>query len=108
MSSGPSALTIGCPVHIHSARNADRLGHPAQGSLSACCLTPFPTNRWRWVPRAYQALVHKLREADLGGGLTYDAVTAATAAENGSRLLTADRRAVPIYALMGADFELVS
>ncbi|MDQ6899741.1 MAG: PIN domain-containing protein [Candidatus Dormibacteraeota bacterium] len=68
----------------------------------------FPDQPLALAPAGYQALVHKLAEADLGGGLTYDAIIGATAAENGSRLLTADRRAVPIYALMGAAFELVS
>ncbi len=68
----------------------------------------FPDQPLALGPEGYQTLVHKLAEADLGGGLIYDAVIAATAAENGFRILTADRRAVPIYALMGADFELVS
>jgi hypothetical protein len=37
----------------------------------------------------------------------HDAIVGATAATASARLLTADRRAVPVYALVGSEFELV-
>lgn len=42
------------------------------------------------------------------GGALYDALIAATAAVNGYRLLTLDRRALPTYELVGADVELLA
>lgn len=43
--------------------------------------------------------------AGIRGGALYDALIAATAHENGARLLTADRRAAPVYEALGADAE---
>ena len=41
------------------------------------------------------------------GGATYDALIGATAAAEGATLVTAERRALVSYALVGADVELV-
>lgn len=46
--------------------------------------------------------------ADVRGGALYDALIAATAANAGVRLLSLDRRALPVYARMGADVELLA
>ena len=58
-------------------------------------------------PSGHLAAIQRLADAEVGGGRIYDAVIAATAAEAGVRLLTADRRAMSTYALVGASFELV-
>lgn len=42
------------------------------------------------------------------GGALYDAMIAATAAAAGRRLVTLDRRALPVYELVGVDVELLS
>jgi predicted nucleic acid-binding protein len=42
------------------------------------------------------------------GGALYDAAIAAAAKAAGSRLLTLDRRALPVYELVGADVELLA
>lgn len=41
------------------------------------------------------------------GGALYDAAIAATAKAAGSRLLTLDRRALPVYELVGVEVELL-
>ena len=46
--------------------------------------------------------------AEVTGGSIYDALVAATARRAGATLLTRDRRAVPVYEAMGAEFDLVS
>ncbi len=45
--------------------------------------------------------------ADVRGGALYDALIAASAAAAGARLLSLDRRALPVYARMGAEAELL-
>lgn len=67
----------------------------------------FPQEPWCVSPGAYQVVVRRLAAADLGGGRIHDAIIGATAAEAGLRLLTADRRALATYALVGVDVELV-
>lgn len=57
--------------------------------------------------RGHRDVLDKMAAADVGGGAVYDAVVAATALESGATLLTRDRRALPTYELIGADFELI-
>lgn len=51
----------------------------------------------------HQALLEALAEAGLAGGAVYDGLIAATAHHHRARLLTLDRRAIPIYRALGAD-----
>lgn len=67
----------------------------------------FPELPLTLSPQGCIAAIRRLAEAGLGGGRIYDAIVAAAAAEAGARLLTADRRAIATYALMGANFQLV-
>ncbi|MBI2756231.1 MAG: PIN domain-containing protein [Chloroflexi bacterium] len=67
----------------------------------------FPEEPWSLSPAGYQSTLSRLAEAGWGGGRVYDAVIGGTAAEGGARLLSADRRALPTYALVGAAYELV-
>jgi predicted nucleic acid-binding protein len=67
----------------------------------------FPDEPLMLSPSGHLAALRRLAEAEVGGGRAYDAIIGATAAEAGVRLLTADRRAMPTYALVGASFELV-
>jgi len=55
----------------------------------------------------YLEVVRRLAEVGLAGGRVFDAVVASSAAEAGFRLLTADQRALPVYALVGAEVELL-
>lgn len=65
----------------------------------------------RWIgltAAAQRRLLARLAEIGIHGGATYDALIGATAAAEGATLVTADRRALVSYALVGADVELVT
>jgi predicted nucleic acid-binding protein len=67
----------------------------------------FPDEPLTLSPPTHRSVIQRLAKAEVGGGRIYDAIIGATAAEAGVRLLTADRRAMQTYALVGATFELV-
>ena len=65
----------------------------------------------RWIgltPAAQRLLLARFSAAGIHGGATYDALIGATTAAEGATLVTADRRALVTYALVGADVELVA
>ncbi|HEV2952632.1 MAG TPA: PIN domain-containing protein [Candidatus Dormibacteraeota bacterium] len=68
----------------------------------------FPDEPLGLSPTGYLEIIRKMSEAALGGGRIYDAIVGATAASAGATLLTADRRALPVYALVGANARLVA
>lgn len=55
-------------------------------------------------PTGRVRLVTRLAMGAVSGGMVYDELIAATAAEHG---LTCDRRAVPMYERLGAPFALI-
>jgi predicted nucleic acid-binding protein len=57
--------------------------------------------------KGYRALIREACAAQLSGGAIYDALIAAIAKERGATLLSRDRRAVGVYDLMGAAYELL-
>jgi predicted nucleic acid-binding protein len=57
--------------------------------------------------REYRGLVRSVVAAGLTGGAIYDALIAATARAAGATLLTRDRRALSVYELIGARFEII-
>jgi predicted nucleic acid-binding protein len=64
-----------------------------------------------WLDLSADAAREALRTAvghGIRGGALYDALIAATALHHGRTLLTADRRAAPIYHALGVTFELVA
>ena len=64
----------------------------------------------RWIglsAAAQRLLLVRLSGVGIQGGATYDALIGATAAAESATLVTADRRALVTYALVGADVELV-
>lgn len=67
----------------------------------------FP-GEWLALPAnaAQVALRAAVDEGVRGGGL-YDALVGATAAHHGHMLITADRRAAPVYAALGVDVAYV-
>jgi predicted nucleic acid-binding protein len=67
----------------------------------------FPEEPLTLSPSGHYAVIRRLAKAEVGGGRVYDAIIGATAAEADVLLLTADRRAMSTYALVGATFELV-
>lgn len=80
--------------------------HPAEALLF---LEDWFEDRWIGLTAAAQhRLLARLSDAGIHGGATYDALIGATAAAEGATLVTADRRALVSYALVGADVELVA
>ena len=64
----------------------------------------------RWLGLTTAALrlaLGRLEALGVSAGQTYDGLIAMTAASHDATLLTLDRRALRIYALVGADVELV-
>lgn len=76
-------------------------------SVYRSLLNWFPEQPVVLSPAGYLAVFRRLAESGKAGGRVYDAIIAATAVEAGARLLSADRRAIATYALVGADYELV-
>jgi predicted nucleic acid-binding protein len=67
--------------------------------------------RARWLALPASATRNALRTAiehGIRGGALYDALIAATAAHHDHTLLSADRRAAPVYAALGVDVVFVS
>ena len=58
-------------------------------------------------PADYRGLVETAMRGGLAGGSVYDALIAWTAKRAGATLLTRDHRAVRVYEVLGAPFELV-
>ena len=52
-------------------------------------------------------LVQELAELDIRGGAVYDALIGATARSVGAKLFTCDLRALPVYARLGVEVELL-
>jgi len=67
----------------------------------------FPDPPLTLVGRAHVALLQLAIEGGVRGGAMYDALVGATAKHAGATLLTRDRRAVAIYEVVGAAYELV-
>jgi len=66
------------------------------------------SDRWLGLtPLALRLALNRLEGLGISGGATYDGLIAMTAAAEGATLVTADRRALRTYALVGADVELV-
>lgn len=85
--------------------NPNRM-HPAEALLF---LEDWFEDRWIGLTAAAQRrLLARLSGAGIHGGATYDALIGATAAAEGATLVTAERRALVSYALVGADVELVA
>lgn len=80
--------------------------HPAEAVLF---LDDWFGKRWIGLsPAAQCLLLAQFSAAGIDGGATYDALIGATAAAESATLVTADRRALVTYALVGADVELVA
>jgi len=83
--------------------------HRMHASQALLFLEDWFEDRWIGLPvEAQRRLLSRLSDAGVGGGATYDALIGAAAAAEGATLVTADRRALVSYALVGADVELVA
>ena len=58
-------------------------------------------------PAGHLALLDQLVDRSIAGGAAYDALVAFTAARNGARLVSRDRRAARVYEALEVEFELI-
>lgn len=68
----------------------------------------FPGPYLRLNERDFREFILELPEHGISGGTSYDALVAATAARRGAKLVTCDRRALPVYERYGLQPELVA
>jgi len=68
----------------------------------------FPGDWLAPAPAESRAALAMAVAADVRGGALYDALIAATAAAADVRLLSLDRRALPVYTRMGVEAELLA
>lgn len=67
----------------------------------------YPGRRLVIGARRRRELVPRLASAGIAGSAVYDALIAVTASDNGSELVSCDRRAAPVYEAMGAAVKLL-
>jgi len=79
----------------------------APGLVGELLAAQFPEPLLTLPGRQHESLIAIAVEAGVTGGAIYDALVAATAKHAGATLLTRDRRAIPVYELVGASFEFV-
>lgn len=80
-----------------------RLDAPTAASLIA---RVFPTVHWLGAAAA-RALLARLGPSGITGGAVHDALVGEAARVHGCTLLTRDRRALPVYELLGVRYEFV-
>jgi predicted nucleic acid-binding protein len=88
-----------------------RLPHPhrvAPDVAASFLRQRFPQPLLSLSAEAHASLLAEVARLGLIGGAVYEALIAATARAAGAKLLTRDRRAVPIYEMLGAAFELLA
>ncbi|MGI8594054.1 MAG: PIN domain-containing protein [Solirubrobacteraceae bacterium] len=82
--------------------------HRAPAELAAEYLSGGYPGRRLVLPAARRnGFVTRLADRGISGGMVYDALIAATAAEHGLRLLTCDKRAERTYERLGVAYELI-
>lgn len=83
--------------------------HRARPNLVQSFLTEqFPSRLLTLSPSGHRDILARLASLNMGGGSVYDAMVAATALESEMVLITRDRRALPVYELIGVEFELIA
>lgn len=99
---GGLRLVEHCALETYSVLTRLPPPHRAPGELVRDFLAArFPEPLLRLSARAYKDFVLALPDREVTGGAAYDALVAATAADQGAELVTCDRRAVPVYERYG-------
>lgn len=82
--------------------------HRAEPALVQSFLTEqFPDQVLTLSPSGHRDILARLASVNMGGGSVYDAVVAATVLESNMVLVTRDRRALPVYELMGVEVDFI-
>jgi len=74
---------------------------------SAAIAAAFPSRCWLTGDQ-HDALIDRLAQLGIEGGMVYDALVGEAARKSGRRLLTRDARALRVYDLLDVSVELVS
>lgn len=83
-------------------------GHRVKPQVVLAWLERRFTDEWLALPaKMARQTLRTAVASGIRGGALYDALIAATAAHHGITLLSADRRAAPVYRGLGVAFELV-
>ncbi|WP_131767581.1 PIN domain-containing protein [Candidatus Protofrankia californiensis] len=96
-------------VLIETVSVLTRMRHGVASPIAEVVLAlaqDFPDEPLTLDPGGYRRLLTTFAATGIAGGRVYDALVGASAAAAGARLLTADRRALPTYAAVGATAEL--
>jgi predicted nucleic acid-binding protein len=98
-----------CALEAYSVLTRLPAPHRAPGAvvrefLAARFRQPF----LRLSTKAYKEFVFGLPDHGVTGGMAYDALVAATAADCGAELVTCDRRALPVYERYGTRIHVLA
>lgn len=100
----PSSLIAHVGYETTAAMSRMPEGHRLAPAVVLEWLERRFSNRWLVLPAsATRRALGTAVEHGIRGGALYDALIAATAAHNNHTLLSADRRAAPVYAAFGID-----
>lgn len=99
---GGLGLIEHCALETYSVLTRLPAPHRADGKVVRDFLKArFPESFLRLSAGAYRDFVLGLPDREVAGGAAYDALVAATAADQGAELVTCDRRAAAIYERYG-------
>lgn len=100
----PAALIVHVAYEATAAMSRMPDGHRVAPEIVLEWLGRRFPDTWLALPaNASRAALHAAVGEGIRGGALYDALIAATAAHHGHRLVSADRRAAPVYAAVGVD-----
>jgi predicted nucleic acid-binding protein len=98
-----------CALETYSVLTRLPSPHRTSGTVVRDFLeTRFPQPFLRLSARAYKDFILGLPDHGVAGGVAYDALVAATAADCGAELVTCDRRALPVYERYGLRTRLLT
>jgi predicted nucleic acid-binding protein len=104
-----TAIAAHAAVETYSVLTRLPEPHTMEASVARAWLADTFADRWLGLSvQALQQALERFAEQGISGGATYDGLIATTARANKATLVTLDRRALPTYALVGADVELVA
>lgn len=105
---GGVRLVEHCALETYSVLTRLPAPHRASGEVVRAFLdTRFPQPLLRLSARAYRIFLSTLPDRGVSGGAAYDALVAATAADNRAELVSCDRRAAAIYERYGVQTRLL-
>lgn len=101
-------LIAHCALETYSVLTRLPAPHRAPADLVRRFLhAQFPAQYLALSPSGHRTLIDRLADLGITGGAAYDALVAATAAENEATLVSCDRRAIRTYERWGIGLDLI-